>query len=128
MQPGNATDNPDEYVESFSGWTHEVITHLRKHVVATGLFEERIKWGHLVFELNGPALLIRADEDCVMFGFWRGKRLRHIEPGLKPGGKYEMAKLTLFEGPGPSPETIRELANAAAKLNHELGNPQDAAK
>jgi hypothetical protein len=44
-----------------------------------------------------PFLLIRAEERRVLFGFWRGQRLRGIEPRLKPGGKYEMATLELVE-------------------------------
>jgi hypothetical protein len=42
-------------------------------------------------------LLIRAEDARVLFGFWRGKLLRAIEPRLKPGGKYEMATLELRE-------------------------------
>jgi hypothetical protein len=57
--------------------------------------DEKIKWGHLVYFSNGPAFLIRAEDHRVLFGFWRGKRLRAIEPRLKPGGKFEMATLVL---------------------------------
>ena len=44
-----------------------------------------MKWGHLVYLSNGPVLLIRAEEKRVLFGFWRGKRLREIAPRLKAG-------------------------------------------
>ena len=54
--------------------------------------------GPLVYFANGPVLLIRAEEERVLFGFWRGQRLREIEPRLKPGGKYEMATLEFREG------------------------------
>ena len=60
--------------------------------------EEAVKWGHLVYAANGPVLLIRAEDERVLFGFWRGQRLREIEPRLKPGGKYEMATLEIREG------------------------------
>ena len=85
--------------------------------------EERLKWGHIVFFLNGPVLLIRAEPTRVLFGFWRGKRLRHIEPRLKPGGKYEMATLELVEGTPLLQATVAQLAKEAAALNGSLGHP-----
>ena len=38
------------------------------------------------------------EDERVLFGFWRGQRLREIEPRLKPGGKYEMATFEIREG------------------------------
>jgi len=66
-----------------------------------------VKWGHLVYLSNGPVLLIRAEENRVLFGFWRGQRLSAIEPRLKRGGKYEMATLELREGMTINPATAR---------------------
>ena len=57
---------------------------------ATAQLTETVKWGHLVYLANGPVLLIRAERHRVLFGFWRGKSLRHIEPRLRPSGKYDM--------------------------------------
>ena len=102
--------------------------HLRKHVVAAADLEEQIKWGHLVYSSNGPVLYIRATEEGVLFGFWRGKALRDIEPALKPGGKYDMAKLEIRSTPYPTPKLIGQLVGKAVSLNETLGNPQDAAK
>ena len=80
--------NPDAYVEALSGWQSELVQTLRSIVVATAKpLDERIKWGHLVYFANGPAFLIRAEEQRVLFGFWRGQRLIDTEPRLKPGGK-----------------------------------------
>ncbi len=120
--------DPDAYASGLSGWQAEVVGRLMSLVLATGGFEERVKWGHLVYEVNGPALLIRAHDDGVQFGFWRGQRLRDIEPGLKPGGKCEMAKLIITGPPGPGAETVTALCREALRLNVELGNPQDAAR
>jgi hypothetical protein len=64
----------------------------------------------------------------VLFGFWRGQRLRDIEPGLKPGGKYEMATLELREGDKPDAATARRLARDAVALNQTLGNPTQVAR
>jgi hypothetical protein len=44
--------------------------------VGAGGLEETVKWGHLDYFSNGPALLIRAEAERVLFGFWRGKRSR----------------------------------------------------
>lgn len=124
---GSAT-TPEEYLATLAGWQADVVAALREQVLKIDALEEVIKWGHLVYLFNGPALLIRADDDCVMFGFWRGQRMTHIHAGLKAGGKYEMAKLTITKPPGPDAATVRALCEAAVQLNLEFGNPQDAAK
>ena len=70
--------------------------------------------------------MIRAEEERVLLGFWRGQRLRDLEPRLKPGGKYEMATLELREGMSVDAPRVRKLTKAAVKLNAELGDPQMA--
>jgi hypothetical protein len=69
-------------------------------------------------------LLIRAEEERVLFGFWRGQRLREIEPRLKQGGKYEMATLELREGGEIGAAIVRRLVEEAVALNRELGDPR----
>jgi len=78
---------PAEYVALLRGWRKKCVTALRFTVRASARFDEAIKWGNLVYVSNGPVLMIRAEDERVLFGFWRGKRLRAIEPRLKPGGK-----------------------------------------
>jgi hypothetical protein len=74
-------------------------------------------------------LLIRAEDARVLFGFWRGKSLRDIEPRLKPGGKYEMATLDLREGDKvPAAARAKKLVRAAVALNARAGDPRDVAK
>jgi hypothetical protein len=87
--------------------------------------KEVIKWGHLVYQSKGPVLLIRAEEHRVLFGFWRGQRLREIEKRLKPGGKYEMATVELRENEQVSAAVVRRLVKAAVGFNKTLGNPTD---
>src|SRR6187431_1883125 len=89
--------NPDAYVKALEGWQRELVEALRSAVRAASALEEVVKWGHLVYLANGPVLLIRAEEERVLLGFWRGKRLREIEQRLKPSGKYEMATIELHE-------------------------------
>jgi hypothetical protein len=120
--------NPDAYVTALSGWQRRLVEQLRGAVVKAAKLEEVVKWGHLVYFSNGPALLIRAEETRVLFGFWRGQRLRDIAPALKAGGKYEMATIELREGMSIADAIVRKLAREAVALNEQLGNPTDAAK
>ena len=127
MQKGPAAESPDAYVNALSGWRRELVVALRDAVRSAvrdaASLEERIKWGHLVYSSNGPVLLIRAEEERVLFGFWRGKRLREIEPGLRASGKYELATQELREGAFVHAETARKLVREAVRLNQTLGDP-----
>jgi len=115
--------NPDAYVAALTGWQRETVENLRAAVLSCAGPEEVIKWGNLVYLSNGPAFLIRAEEHRVLFGFWRGQRLRKIDPRLKPGGKYEMANIELQSGDEVSAAVVRRLVKQAIDLNKKLGNP-----
>ena len=117
--------SPDAYVDGLSGWQRLTVQRLRAAVVTNADLDEVIKWGHLVYLSNGPVLLIRAEEHRVLFGFWRGKRLREIEDRLKPSGKYEMATVELRENEEVSAGIVRRLVKAAVGFNETLGNPTD---
>lgn len=128
MDRGAPAANPDAYVMALAGWRRGLVESLREAVLGAGKLEEVIKWGHLVYFSDGPVLLIRAEEERVLFGFWRGQRLRGIEPRLKPGGKYEMATLELREGMSLAPATAAKLAKTAIALNETIGDPTLDAK
>ena len=128
MQKTTPASTPDAYVLALDGWRRECVERLRAAVRAASAMEEVVKWRHLVYLANGPVLLIRAEDSRVLFGFWRGQRLRAIEPGLKPGGKYEMATLELREGMAVDAATVRRLTREAVELNRTLGDPTLAAK
>ena len=117
--------NPEAYIDALSGWQRVTVQGLRAAVVASANLDEVIKWGHLVYLSNGPLLLIRAEEHRVLFGFWRGKRLRDIEARLKASGKYEMATVELREKEEVSAGVVRRLVKAAVGFNKTLGNPTD---
>lgn len=123
MRKSTPAPNPDAYVAALSGWQRPCVEALRKAVKGAARFEEVIKWGNLVYLANGPVIVIRAEAARVLFGFWRGKRLREIEPRLKPGGKYEMATLELREGDTVTATVARRLAKEAVALNAALGDP-----
>lgn len=121
-------ESPDAYVAALDGWRRACVEALRAGTRKAVALEEVVKWGHLVYLSQGPVLLIRAEETRVLFGFWRGQRLRRIEPRLKPGGKYEMATLELREGDTLVPEVVHRLVKEAAALNRRLGSPTAVAK
>jgi len=116
---------PEEYVAYLSGWQRRYVEALRDAVRASAPeLEERLKWGHLVFFSavgQGPVLIIRAEPTRVLFAFFRGQRLRHIEPRLKPGGKYELATLELRQDTPLSRETVVQLCVEAARLSGGVG-------
>ena len=123
-----AARNPDEYVECLDGWQRRHAEALRAAVFdAVPALEERLKWGHIVCFLNGPVLLIRAEPQRVLFGFWRGQRLLHVEPRLRGGGKYEMATLALTPDTPLARDTVLALAREAVALNVSLGDPTKVA-
>ncbi|HEV7734668.1 MAG TPA: DUF1801 domain-containing protein [Candidatus Binatia bacterium] len=128
MKKTTPAASPDAYVEALDGWRREIVAALRSGVRAASTLDEVVKWGHLVYLANGPALLIRAEDDRVLFGFWRGQRLITIEPRLVRGGKYEMATLELREGTTVESATVRRLTREAVALNERLGDPTHAAK
>lgn len=123
---GPVAESPDAYVMGLGGWQRPLVEALRAAVTSGQPLEERIKWTHIVYFSNGPALLIRAEPERVLFGFWRGQRLRDIEPRLKPGGKYEMATITFREGDTIDTATVDRLVAEAVRLNRELGDPTKA--
>jgi hypothetical protein len=123
MKKSAPAADPDAYVRALTGWRRECVETLRAAVRKAKGLEETVKWGHLVYASNGPVLLIRAEDERVLFGFWRGQRLRGIEPRLKPGGKYEMATFEIREGVTVKPTVAARLAKAAVARNETLGDP-----
>lgn len=115
--------SPQAYIAALDGWRQRYVDALRSEVIAAAPLEEIIKWGNLVYLSNGPVLMIRAEETRVLFGFWRGQRLRRIEPRLKPGGKYDMATMTILERTPLERSAVAELVREAVALNASLGDP-----
>lgn len=128
MKKSPPAANPDAYLSALDGWRHECVKSLRTAVLSAAPLDEVIKWGHLVYFADGTVLLIRAEAARVLFGFWRGQRLREIEPRLKPGGKYEMATIELHEGESVTSKIVRRLVKEAVALNRRLGDPTDVVK
>jgi len=125
MKKSVPADNPDAYVAALTGWRRRRVQALRSAVAKAASLQEVIKWGNLVYLSNGPVLVIRAEDERVLFGFWRGQRLQAIEPRLKRGGKYEMATLEIVEKTRLGPATIVALVKEAVALNVRHGDPTD---
>jgi hypothetical protein len=120
---GSAAAGPDAYVEALSGWQRDCVTVLRAAIIAAAPFDQVIKWHDLVFDSNGPCILVHTEETRILLGFWRGKRLAHLDRTIKPSGKYELGNITLLEGTPIGPADITRLAVAVAELNAKLGDP-----
>jgi len=125
MKKSVPADNPDAYVAALTGWRRRRVQALRSAVAKAASLQEVIKWGNLVYLSNGPVLVIRAEDERVLFGFWRGQRLQAIEPRLKRGGKCEMATLEIVEKTRLGPATIVALVKEAVALNVRHGDPTD---
>jgi hypothetical protein len=126
MKKSVPASSPDAYVAALTGWCHTCVKDLRSAIRAAARLEEVIKWGNIVYLANGPVLMIRAETDRVLLGFWRGQRLRDLEPRLRPGGKYEMATLELRSGDRITSAAVRRLTSAGVRLNAEVGDPTRA--
>lgn len=127
MKRAVAAASPDAYVAALTGWQRGCVEELRAAVRSARGLDEVIKWGNVVYLSNGPVLMMRAEAERVLLGFWRGQRLRELEPRLRPGGKYEMATLELRRGDTIAPAKVRRLTTAAVRLNRELGDPTSIA-
>ena len=126
MKKAMPAANPDAYVANLQGWQRDRVIALRQSVREAVPIYEVIKWGHLVYFSEGPVVLIRAEERRVLLGFWRGQRLRSVEPRLRPGGKYEMATLELQADTEIASAKVRRLVREAVRLNADIGDPTKA--
>jgi hypothetical protein len=121
--PAVPIENPEAYVEALTGWQRALVEGIRATVRKSTRLEESVEEGHLFYHSNGPALLICAEAERVLFSFWRGQQMRDIEPRLQPGGPNEMATVELREGDRIDPATVRRLVKKAMRLNAALGDP-----
>ena len=128
MRKSTPAASPDAYVAALDGWRRACVEELRAAVRTVRGLREVIKWGNLVYLAEGPVVLIRAEDERVLLGYWRGQRLREIEPRLRPGGKYEMATAELREGDAIASAVVRRLTRAAVRLDSELGDPTAVAR
>ena len=123
MKKMRPAESPAAYVAKLDGWQAKCVRQIRFVVRASAKFDERIKWGNLVFAHRGLSILIHVEDHRVVFGFFRGKRLTALEPRIRPSGKYELGNIVFFEGDDIESAQVERLAREAARLNGELGDP-----
>lgn len=123
MKKTTPAPDPDAYVAALDGWRQTLVVKLRAAVRSAAPLREVIRWGHLVYFATGPVLLIRPEDERVLFGFWRGQRLRGIEPRLRPGGKYEMATAEFRAGDTIDAGAVRRLVTEAVAIDQREGDP-----
>lgn len=123
MMKGTVAESPDAYIGALSGWQRRYVEMLHAAFHIGGDFSETIKWTNLLFVSNGPCIVVRAEEHRVIVAFFRGKRLLHLDPRIKPSGKYELANFIVTSDPGMDPALFTEWARAAAAANAEYGSP-----
>lgn len=123
MAMGPSAESPDAYIAALSGWQKDRCEMMRGAILGAAPFEETIKWTNLVFLATGPCILVRAEAQRVLLGFWRGKRLRDLDPRIRASGKYELGNLVMTEATEVTADQVARLAVAAFRLNAELGNP-----
>jgi len=123
MIKGQVAESPDAYVVALTGWQRVYVEMLRAAFHAGGDFSETIKWTNLLFVSNGPCMVVRAEETRVIIAFFRGKRLMHLDPRIKPSGKFELATFIVKSDPCMEPSLFTLWAKTAAALNAELGSP-----
>jgi hypothetical protein len=116
----------ESYVAGLKGWQATIVNNLRKllKVSAPGT-REGIRDDQPAFEVNGPFAFIKADEQSVNFGFWRGDELDDPHKLLKKaGGKIRVvalsSKATLPEDP------LVAMIQKAVVLNLAKGDPTAA--
>lgn len=113
----------DEYVGGAEGWRGEALATLRQLVrEAAPEAEEAIKWGQPVYSQNGPVCYLRAFDNHVNLGFWRGTELQAPE-GLLAGEGQKMAHVSFSSGEDINPELVTDLVKQAVELNQSLGDP-----
>ena len=118
-----AAASPDAFVSELSGWKSDLVIALRAAVHSAAAFNEIIKWGNLVFVHHGPCALIHVEDQRIVFGLWRGKRLTSIDSRVRPSGRYELGNIIFRRGDEIGSARVTRLAREGARLNAELGDP-----
>lgn len=120
---GTAASTPEEWIELWTGWPRQCAETLREAVAAGADFVQDIKWGNLFFSAQGRCILIHVEDERVVLGFMRGKRLAADAPEIRPSGKYELGNIIFRTGDTIDSARITKLARDAARLNGAFGDP-----
>ena len=113
----------DSYIAGLEEWKGEVVSSIRRIILksAPGV-KESIKWVQPVYESNGLFAYIKAFQNAVNFGFWRGVDINDPKGLLQgTGSKMRHVKLTSLDDIDES--TFSDFIRQAIELNRVKGNP-----
>lgn len=112
----------DDFVAALTGWQARAVQDLRRDILAAGT-TEALKWGHPVYQSDGPVCLIQSHKAHVTFGFWRGAEMLSLDPRLVPHGSFEMASIKLTAEGQITAEQVKALVEHGMALNRQKGDP-----
>lgn len=121
----DATDlsSVDAYIKSHRGWQREALQMIRSVIRETVPdITESIKWSQPVFELGGPVCYLKAFNNYINFGFWRGTELTD-NAGLLVGDGMKMRHITIGAIADIQKDLFVGLIQQSVKLNKEKGDP-----
>jgi hypothetical protein len=113
----------DAYIAQLEGWQGEIVSEVRNIVLAAlPEAEEAIKWAQPVYSVNGPFAYIKAFNNSVNFGFWRGVDID--DPGgLLQGSGEKMRHVKIVSLDDIDEPAFIDFAQQAVKLNLTKGDP-----
>lgn len=118
----------DGYVAKLGhDWRAEVLEGLRAILASAAPgARELMRGGHPRYDDEGPVCYIRAREDRVEMGFWRGAEIPDPR-GFLSGQAGQRTRQLVFTSPALVRERDRELkslVHSAVRLNHMYGDPR----
>ncbi len=114
----------EDYIASLEPWQMEIVARLRALLKQTDPPAiERIMWNQPVFDVNGHCFYIKAFQDHVNFGFFRGADLSDPE-GLLHGSGKQMRHIPIKKASEITDnlETLTDMIYEAMRLNLEEGD------
>jgi len=117
-----APTSVDEYIEGQEKWAADVIVELRSLLREYAPeAKESFKWAQAVFDDHGPFCFIRAFDDGVNLGFWRGSQI--VDPrGLLEGKGAKMRQLRISKKEQINKKALGILIKQAVLLNKRYGS------
>ncbi len=113
----------DGYITGLGDWRGPVVCSLADLVErAAPDARGSIKWAQPVYEVNGPAVWIKAHARNVNLGFWRGAELDDTD-GVLVGEGDRMRHITVREDGVFDQAAATALIRQAVALNREKGDP-----
>jgi hypothetical protein len=113
----------DSYISDLEGSKSKIVSMIRNIILeaAPGV-KESIKWAQPVYESNGPFAYIKAFNNNVNFGFWRGIDIADPK-GLLKGSGSKMRHVSKTNLDNIDERTFTDFIHQAIELNKIKGDP-----